>query len=313
MPTVNQQPNHTLMQDKAIAAIGALQLKNNKGLETVDLYIENMFPGKDYQMLLLIFEIMNNNGELKCEYKGIDIEKVSSEKGGYKKYAYRKGAARGGDITFTTKLSSPVEKKIKTIKETTFKKLFALEKDFSKEAEYFKLIKESFVEAENIIKTELTDLFENFDKNEAVSTGLSFKIIETNNELFLRDFEIIKTMIIDSSASTKYTHAGTESKSTAQICSITGENEEDIYGFASPFKYSSPDKPGFISGFFNKKSHWRNYPISSKVALTVELGRKFIQHNLSGYFYGHEYMLVPHPIIKTDVKQLEKIINLLKM
>jgi len=40
------------MQDKAIAAIGALQLKKNKDLEPVDLYIENMFPGKDYQMLL---------------------------------------------------------------------------------------------------------------------------------------------------------------------------------------------------------------------------------------------------------------------
>ena len=33
------------MQDKAIAAIGALQLEKNKGLEKVDLYIENMFSG----------------------------------------------------------------------------------------------------------------------------------------------------------------------------------------------------------------------------------------------------------------------------
>ncbi len=300
------------MQDKAIAAIGALQLEKNKGLETVDLYIENMFPGKDYQILLLIFEITKNNGELKCEYKGIDIEKVSSEKEDYRKYAYRKGAARGGDITFTTKLSSPVDKKIKTLKETTFKKLFALEKDFSREVEYFKLIKDGFVEAESLIKTELTELFENFDNEEVVTTGLSFKIIETNNEKFLRDFEIIKSMIIDSGAFAKYTHAGTESKSRLQICSVTGQNEEDIYGFAAPFKYSSPDKPGFISGFFNKKSNWRNYPISSKVALTVELGRKYIQQNLSEYFYGHEYMFVPHPIIKTDINQLKNIINLLK-
>ena len=37
------------MQDKAIAAIGALQLDKNKKLEAVDLYIENMFPGKDWQ------------------------------------------------------------------------------------------------------------------------------------------------------------------------------------------------------------------------------------------------------------------------
>ncbi|MCK4664332.1 MAG: TIGR02556 family CRISPR-associated protein [Bacteroidales bacterium] len=300
------------MQDKAIAAIGELQLEKNKDLDPVDLYIENMFQGKDYQMLLLVFEIINNEGELKCEYKDIDIEKVSSNKDDYRKYAYRKGGARGGDITFTTKLSKPVEKKIKTLKNNTFKNLLALEKDFSEEAAYFKLIKACFIEAESKIKAELSELFENFDKKEATTTGLSFKIIEANNEKFLRDFEIIKHLVILSGDNTKYIHAGTESKTKSQICSVSGKKEEDIYGFAAPFKYSSPDKPGFISGFFNKKLNWRNYPISSKVALTLELGRKYIQQNLTGYFYGHEYLLIPHPIIKTDTKQLKNIINLLK-
>ena len=185
------------MQDKAIAAIGALQLEQNKNLEEVDLYIENMFPGKDYQMLLLIFEIIDTNGKLSCEYKGIDIEKVSTEKDDYRKYAYRKGGARGGDITFTTKLSNPVDKKIKTLKETTFNKLFVLEKDFCKEVEYFKLIKGNFVESESLIKTELAELFEKFDKEEALTTGLSFRIIDAKNELFLRDFEIIKSIILN--------------------------------------------------------------------------------------------------------------------
>ena len=64
------------MQDRAIAQIGHWQLELNKDLDPVDLYIENMFPGKDYQMLLLVFEITNINGELTCNYNGIDIEKV---------------------------------------------------------------------------------------------------------------------------------------------------------------------------------------------------------------------------------------------
>ena len=100
------------MQDKAIAAIGRWQLEEKKNLEPVDLYIENMFPGKDWQMLLLIFEITETNGELSCNYKGIDIEKVSADNEGYRKYAYRKGSARGGDVTFTTKLGFPVDKKL---------------------------------------------------------------------------------------------------------------------------------------------------------------------------------------------------------
>jgi len=68
------------MQDKAITALGEWQLKENKDLEPVDLYIENMFTDKDYQILLIVFEINDNEGELHCNYKGIDIEKVSSEK-----------------------------------------------------------------------------------------------------------------------------------------------------------------------------------------------------------------------------------------
>lgn len=38
------------MQDRAIAAIGEWQMETKKALEPVDLYIENMYPGKDYQM-----------------------------------------------------------------------------------------------------------------------------------------------------------------------------------------------------------------------------------------------------------------------
>ena len=34
------------MQDRAIAAIGKWQLEQKKDLEEVDLYVENMFPGK---------------------------------------------------------------------------------------------------------------------------------------------------------------------------------------------------------------------------------------------------------------------------
>ncbi len=300
------------MQDKAIAAIGAWQLEENKGLEPVDLYIENMFPGKDYQMLLLVFEITNNNGELICEYKGVDIEKVSAEKEDYRKYAYRKGSARGGDITFTTKVSSPVIKKISGIKNTTFKNVLAYYKGEHNGVEYFKLLKSVFIENEQDIISKIDERFENFTREETVATGLSFKIIENSIEKYLRDFDLIKEILILSGSTTNYIHAGIESKSKNKVSSVSNTLSDEIYGFAAPFKYSSPDKPGFISGYFNKKKHWRNYPISSEETLPLELGRKYITQNLTGYFYGHTYMIVPHPIIKTNPEDLKRIINLLK-
>jgi CRISPR-associated protein Csh1 len=145
-----------------------------------------------------------------------------------------------------------------------------------------------------------------------VTTGISLKILKDERELYLRDFEIIRNIIVESGTEGKSEHNGTISKSKKRTCSVTGKIEDNIYGFAAPFKYSSPDKPGFISGFFNKKMFWRNYPVSSKEALALEFGKKYIQQNLSGYFYGHEYFFVPHPIIKTDNDKLESIIILLQ-
>ena len=300
------------MQDKAIAAIGEWQLEENKDLEQVDLYIENMFPGKDYQMLLLVFEINKNKDDLHCAYKGIDIEKVSAEKEDYRKYAYRKGSARGGDITFTTKISSPVDKKVNGIKETTFKNILSFIKGKHKDVPVFQKLKTCFEENETEITTTIDERFQNFTRDEIISTGLSFRIIENGSIKYLRDFDLLKELIILSGSITNYTHAGIESKSKNKLSSVSGKAANDIYGFAAPFKYSSPDKPGFISGFFNKKQNWRNYPISSEETLILELGRKYIQQNLTGYFYGYEYMTVPHPIIKTNTQDLKSIIRLLK-
>ncbi|GAB4290168.1 MAG: TIGR02556 family CRISPR-associated protein [Marinilabiliales bacterium] len=298
------------MQDKAIAAIGRWQLDKLEDLEEVDLYIENMFPGKDWQMLLLIFEIKEDTEELKCEYKGMDIENVRADDDGYRKYAYRKGPARGGDVTLSTKLSYPVDKKLKTIKEITFKKI--LKSGVKEEYKYFELIKKSFNDKEQTIKEDIVKFFNNIEKNKQNTTGLSFKIVIKDKEKYLRDFETIKKMIVEIGIDKNYNHSGTVSKEKNKISSVSGERKDEIYGFAAPFKYSSPDKPGFISGFFNKKKNWRNYPIGADETLVLELGRKFIQQNLTGYFYSHEYMIIPNPIIKNNKDHLERVITLLQ-
>jgi len=300
------------MQDRAIAAIGEWQMETKKDYEPVDLYIENMFPDKDYQILILIFEMGDVAGKRTCSFGGIDVEKVSSESDNYRKFAYRKGSARGGDITPTTKISSPVDKKIKGINETTFKNILNYKTDITSELEAFKLIHAEFKCSIHFISQEIEKLFADFSREESMATGLSFKVVDNGDEKYLRDFNLIKEMIIESGSTTSYTHAGTESRAKNKLSSVTGKETDEIFGFAAPFKYSSPDKPGFLSGFFNKKLNWRNYPIGANEALVLELGRKFIKQNLTGYFYGHNYMLVPNPILKTNNDQLNRIIGLIQ-
>lgn len=296
------------MQDKAIAQIGHWQLEQNKDLDPVDLYIENMFPGKDYQMLLLVFEIVNEDGLLICKYKGIDIEKVGRQSTTYRKYAYRKGNPRGGDITITTKLSYPADKKLQNIKDTQFKKLTSSKHP---DSELFKIIKTEYLLCEEIIVSQIQGYFKDASKDEQTSTGISFQIIK-DNPLYLNNFELVRNILLDSGSEKKYDHNGTQSRHNNAICSVTSQEADNIYGFAAPFKYSSPDKPGFISGFFNKEKFWRNYPVSSKEALALEYGKKYIKQYLTGYFYGHEYLFVPHPIIKSDNEKLEMIVELIK-
>lgn len=296
------------MQDKAIAQIGHWQLEQNRDLDPVDLYIENMFPGKDYQMLLLVFEITSNNGELTCVYKGIDIEKVNKNSASFRKYAYRKGSARGGDVTITTKLSNPADKKLQNIKEAQLKKLTSSKHP---DSQLFKLIESEFLRNEILISSDVEGYFCCASKEEQTTTGISLRI-NKERDLYLNDFELVRNILLDSGSEKKYDHNGTQSRTKNSVCSVTSEVADDIYGFAAPFKYSSPDKPGFISGFFNKEKFWRNYPVSSKEALALEYGKKYIKQHLTGYFYGHEFLFVPHPIIRSNHYELEMIVELLK-
>ncbi|MDD4157938.1 MAG: TM1802 family CRISPR-associated protein [Proteiniphilum sp.] len=257
------------MNDRSISAIGHWQLEQKCDLDPVDLYIENMFLGKDYQMLLLVFDVVDSSGGMQCTYRGIDIEKIKKESASYRKYAYRKGSPRGGDVTITTKLSNPPDKKLQNIKNAQFGKLTSSN---HKECQLFKLIESEFVRNEDLIASDVKNYFDHASREEQTTTGISLRI-HRDRDLYLNDFELIRDVLLDSGSEKKYDHNGTKSRATKAVCSVNGKVADEIYGFAAPFKYSSPDKPGFISGFFHKEKFWRNYPVSSKEALALEYGK----------------------------------------
>ncbi len=295
------------MQDKAIAAIGKWQLETElKGLEPVDLYIENMFPNKDYQMLLLVFEICDNGDTKKCCYKGIDIEKVSAEKNDFRKYAYRNGtSARAGDVTFTTRLAV---KKLENLKQLQFRK-FTKNKNFISESTIFELIEQQYLADFKSIESEVITYLKNSPKD--LSHGISFKITIDDTVKYLIDFELITNFIVQEFTKSKNESNNTISKAKNKRSSLTDKVSDNIYGFAAPFAFSTPDKEGAISGFFNKSKNWRNYPLNEEDALNLEIGSSYIENNLKGYFYGYEYLVVPNPILTTDFDRLRKtVINL---
>jgi len=293
------------MQDKSLALIGELELQKMQDLPAWARVTENMYPNKNYEMVLLDFEFKKEADTTTCQYTGIDIEKVSDESD-WRKFAYKKGTSKGGDYTFTTKYG---DKKLDQMIDALFPRLIDFKgTDASEDVAYFRILLIEIKEKREFIRSALKDSIGQKDPiKEPFGISIRLKI---NGELrYLADFKLIQDFISNAaqvSLSEKY---GEKSIASNQICSVTQKIESTVFGFAAPYKYSTVDKKGFISGFFSQKNNWKNYPISETAAYQLEAGKTFVSQNLCAYFYGKKYMMIPRTILSSDLSTLQKIIN----
>lgn len=301
------------MQDQAFVQIGKIALQEMGNKEPYELFIQNMFPDKDnYKIIVPVFEIMVQKGEYYCIYRNIDIQIVNKKN--YSKYGYRKGSSRGGDITFTTKFGD-IEKKLKTLLANQFKSLLSGFKDEeTAELNTFTSIYKFLSEKENFtkLKNELSDLYNNLSKEDKMASGLSLLFVIAEEEKYLADFKVIQQILLADGTEGKAEKHEVKSIGFNQTCSICLQRKDTLYGFASPFKYATVDKPGMVSGFFNQVNNWKNYPICTNCSLEFELGRTYVANNLNSSFYGRPYYIIPKALLSKDLKSLKQAINRLK-
>ncbi len=296
------------MQDKAFVEIGKLILKEMGNKEPYQLFIQNMFPDKaNYKIIIPVFELNTGNDHLECSYKYIDAQNVSSQN--YQKYAYRKGSARGGDITFTTKFGD-IEKKFRTLVEQQLKGVVSRLSSSASADDFhiFNAVYQFLKQKDNYeqVKQELAVFYESLPKEDKTSSGLSLMFITNGEEKYLSDFEIIQQMLSASGTEEKSEKYNVKSEGLDQVCSICLQKKPKVHGFASPFKYATVDKPGMVSGFFRQENNWKNYPVCTDCSLEFELGQTYVTNNLSSYFYGKAYYMVPKTILSKDIQNLEK-------
>lgn len=302
------------MQDKAFVQIGKLVLKEMGNKEPYQLFIQNMFPDKaNYKMIVSVFELNTVNNYLECSYKHIDAQNVSSQN--FQKYAYRKGSARGGDITFTTKFGD-IEKKFRTLVEQQLKGVVSRLSSSASTDDFhiFNTVYKFLQQRENFeqVKQELSAFYESLPKEEKTSSGLSLMFFVNGEEKYLSDFEIIQQMLSASGTEEKSEKYNVKSEGLDKVCSICLQKQARVHGFASPFKYATVDKPGMVSGFFRQENNWKNYPVCTDCSLEFELGRTYVTNNLSSYFYGKAYYMTPKTILSKDSKNLGKALKRLK-
>jgi len=239
----------------------------------------------------ILFIIINNEEEGKFKYYGIETEEYSKDK--LNRYLYRKGSgARGTDITPTAMVTDKIAK-------TFENKILSWFKNYNSEKNnQNNILHKIYLVMENNKEKITQDLKEKSAKENNI---ISFKV----DGKYLGDFVIFRNILIDRASENYHKKYGKISKSKDKLCSVCKKKSEEVYGFVSTFNFYTVDKPGFVSGGFQQKDAWKNYPVCRNCALTLEEGKKYSSDNLTFNFYGFQYLLIPKFIkgVKEDIRK----------
>jgi len=95
---------------------------------------------------------------------------------------------------------------------------------------------------------------------------------------------------------------GKDSKGTA-VCSVCLQ-EKEVSGNISPFKFYTIDKPGYITGGFDKSQAYKNFPLCWECKELIEAGRKFVEAKLTFTLAGGiKYYLIPELMFGSEETQ----------
>jgi len=281
---------------------GVLQLGqyviNNRGTDTEEYLqvIENPNDKGNYNHVLKIaFDFAKDN----VTYRGIEYEEFSLGK--INKYAYKKGSARGGDITPTSKYTDP----IKTLNKITisFNDVLKTTNQNDDEQKIFNNIYGYISLNHEDIENDITEKVKSTPLKKGESFIITVTIFDNNNEKYMGDFQLIRNhlaRILDEQYYSKY---GKTSKGKG-ICYYC-KNESEVFGFVNTYNSYTVDKIGFVSGGFKQENAWKNYPVCASCAQKLEQGKKYIRENLTSRFSGFNYFVIPKAVIRDAYDEAE--------
>jgi len=81
-------------------------------------------------------------------------------------------------------------------------------------------------------------------------------------------------------------------------CSICGASSVIVSGEVQvpSFKFYTLDKPGSVSGGFNRTTAWRNFPVCSACRSHLDFSGERVKGELAFKFYGFSYVVLPSTI-----------------
>lgn len=272
--------------------------------------VENPNSNGKYKTVLVI--LFNNDHKLK--YQEIQMEEFTKKK--LDKYAYVSGSPRGGDLTPTSKI---------TKLDTTFSRI---QRPLKKLVDKIKKQDELNQEEKTIIA--IFNLFQNEKLSDKIyqdleeisyddNAVLTIAVKENDQIKYVGDFNRFTESLLDKYEKGFYfkkSYNKAEKKSVGENnqCYICSKEKNKTYGYVSTFAFYTLDKPGFTTGGFNRGEAWKNYPVCSDCARTLDLGKKYLEENLSSRFSGINYFIIPKTIFssETETKEMFEILEQLE-
>ena len=280
----------------ALYQMGKYYESNKQKSELMEI-VENPNETGNYNNVIVL-EFESQGKEI--IYKGFRLEEFSEAK--LEKYLYKtKVGGNSGDYTPTSKV-------------TEFEKTI---KNFLKSLKNIK--KEEFQKIYNYLKEELEENKKKLEDRKIAEKTLVEKLKEKYNAKdgyiltlnldgkTLNDFPEIVNLLFEEDIKRYYEKYSKISKNKNKECFSCKSTNEEVYGFVNTFQFYTLDKRSFVTGGFQQKNSWKNYPICKNCAKTLEKGKKYLESNLKSYFAGFNYFIVPKFIFPIDKEENFKI------
>lgn len=254
--------------------------KAGGGLEDI---IENINENGMYKHVLkLSFEEKRET----VEYKGIDYEELSELR--MMSYAYKRGSPRGGDFTPTSRLTD-AEKTLEKIRLSISDIADAAE--CCEETKQFRTMAEIIGTERTKIQADIAGQLKALKMDKGEKAILTVVLWEKEEEKYAGDYVIVKKHLQRMADERYYSKYGKVSKGIAQCYYC--KSREEVFGFVNTFNFYTVDKTGFVSGGFRQENAWKNYPVCSRCAQKLNVGRRFVDQYLTSSFAGFNYSIIP--------------------
>lgn len=238
----------------------------------------------------------DNSAFQEISVEDFDVEKIN-------RYLYREGATRGNTPAPIAQITKPDKTFNKKIRKwlTDCEDISGIE---GNALEFVRRINQVLKDNEQDIIDSITNKLTNLNLPNRDKKFLAVKL--GGGSKFLGDYDVFKKgvdYVVNEKAK--------KSSSSGNVCSVCGDQRDNVSGKTDVFKFYTIDKPGFIAGGFNEPLAWKNFPVCSDCKNMLEKGRGFIDSKLNFKFCDIlKYSLIPRLLIGNK-EVLEEIINIL--